>query len=88
MVSEPCGRGAGVLSPQRMRPLQRPAVSSKAAAALRLCPQGAVNQGGTTEVCYAPSLSSVGSSRTGAFFMHPSKALSTELCRAGRSTFY
>ena len=54
MVSEPCGRGAGALSSQRVRPLQRPAVSSGGRQPLPQlrgrAREGTVNQGGTTEV--------------------------------------
>ena len=77
MVSEPRGRSARVLSLRRVRPLKRPAVRRVSRAQLplpqlqgRTC-EGAVNQGGTTEVCYAPVLAERygAKSRTGAFFM-------------------
>ena len=57
MVSEPRGRSARVLSPRRERPLQRPAVSSGRRKPLPQhrgrAREGAVNQGGTTEVLCA-----------------------------------
>ena len=56
MVSEPRGRSARALSLRRVRPLKRPAVRRVSRAQLplpqlqgRTC-EGAVNQGGTTEV--------------------------------------
>lgn len=57
MVSELRGRSARVLSPRRERPLQRPAVSSGRRKPLPQhrgrAREGAVNQGGTTEVLCA-----------------------------------
>ena len=72
MVSEPCGRGAGVLSLQRDAPVTASGCKRRFLPQHRGCArEGTVNQGGTTEVCYAPVLAErFGSkSRTGAFFM-------------------
>ena len=72
MVSEPCGRGAGVLSPQRDAPVTASGCKQHTLPQHRGCiRKDAVNQGGTTEVCYAPVLAERygAKSRTGAFFM-------------------
>jgi len=52
MVSEPCGRGAGVLSPQRDAPVTASGCKQYTLPQHRGCiRKGTVNQGGTTEVC-------------------------------------
>ena len=75
MVSEPCGRGAGVLS------LQRDAPVTASGCKQQLLPQhrgfvreGRVNQGGTTEDVMPPSLLSVRLVQGRRFFRSPYKA--------------
>ena len=52
MVSEPCGRGAGVLSLQRDAPVTASGCKQHTLPQHRGCTRkDAVNQGGTTEVC-------------------------------------
>ena len=76
MVSEPCGRGAGVLSPQRDAPVTASGCKQHMLPQHRGCVRkGAVNQGGTTEgySCLRPcrALKLV---RAEAFFIRPSVA--------------
>ena len=74
MVSELRGRSARVLSPRRERPLQRPAVSSGRRKPLPQqrgrAREGAVNQGGTTEVLCAFVLVGSCPPRTEALFSY------------------
>ena len=60
MVSEPCGRGAGVLSLQRDAPVTASGCKQHTLPQHRGCiRKDAVNQGGTTEDVMPPSLQSV-----------------------------
>ena len=72
MVSEPCGRGAGVLSPQRDAPVTASGCKQQKLPQHRgFVREGRVNQGGTTEDVMPPSLQSLRLVRTGAFFHAP-----------------
>mgnify|MGYP001732841907 FL=1 len=60
MVSEPCGRGAGVLSLQRDAPVTASGCKQQKLPQHRgFVREGRVNQGGTTEDVMPPSLLSV-----------------------------
>ena len=75
MVSEPCGRGAGVLSLQRDAPVTASGCKQYTLPQHRGCTRkDAVNQGGTTEVSKPPSLCSAWLAGTEAFLMLPFKA--------------
>ena len=75
MVSEPCGRGAGVLSPQRDAPVTASGCKQQKLPQHRgFVREGRVNQGGTTEDVMPPSLCSAWLAGTEAFLMLPLKA--------------
>ena len=71
-----------MLSLQRERPLQRPAVSRKILPQHRGCAcEGTVNQGGTTEVCYTPVLDERLAQSQGREFFHAFVQGVRGLCR-------
>ncbi len=87
MVSEPCGRGAGALSPQRDAPVTASGCKQHLLPQHRGCVRkGAVNQGGTTEVCLCLRPCRASARKDGGIFSCIRSRPRTEWCRAGRCT--
>ena len=75
MVSEPCGRGAGVLSLQRDAPVTASGCKQQKLPQHRgFVREGRVNQGGTTEVSGLRPCAAHGWQGRGLFLMLPFKA--------------
>ena len=69
MVSEPCGRGAGVLSPQRDAPVTASGCKQHMLPQHRGCVRkGAVNQGGTRKDIHASVLAELKACKGGGIF--------------------